>query len=461
VIGRLTAPRGLAPLRHRGFRRLAAGQLASNVGDACYAVALPWYVLAEHGGALLLGTVLVAYGVPRTVLLFVGGHASDRWRPWTVMMSTDAVRALGVGALAAVAALGPARAVLLVPIAAVLGAGEGLFLPGSFSAVPALLPDEDLQAGNALASAGTQTAMLAGPVLGGALVALLGPAPAFALDAATFVISAVSLYGVRAVMRPSAADAAEASHPLAGTVGDVAAGAVAPGAVAPGDVAADRPTVLALLRSERILLISLLITVAANLGSAGMDEVALPSLAHGPLHAGAAGYGGLIAAFGAGALLGTLAAGQVRRARRPAVAGSMAFLAEAVFIAAVPYLGGTVPAGAALAVVGVLNGFGNVVMITIFQRWAPPDLLGRLTGLLLTASFGVFPISVALAALVVHGLGPAAFFPLAAVAVAIPLLAGLSQRTWRDFGMTARPATGAAGDGPPALASADLMRSAS
>ena len=108
-MARLTAPRGLAPLRHRGFRRLAAGQLASNVGDACYAVALPWYVLAEHGGALLLGTVLVAYGVPRTVLLMAGGHASDRWRPWTVMMSTDAMRALGVGALAAAAALGPAR----------------------------------------------------------------------------------------------------------------------------------------------------------------------------------------------------------------------------------------------------------------------------------------------------------------------------------------------------------------
>lgn len=84
----------------------------------------------------------------------------------------------------------------------------------------------------------------------------------------------------------------------------------------------------------------------------------------------------------------------------------MAFPAQALFIAVVPYLGGTLPAGAALAAVGVLNGFGSVVMITIFQRWAPPDLLGRLT------------------------------LPLAAVAVAIPLLAGLSQRTWRDFGMT-------------------------
>jgi predicted MFS family arabinose efflux permease len=431
VVARLAAKRGLAPLHHRGFRLLAAGQLASNVGDSFYAVALPWYVLAEHGGALLLGTVLVAYGIPRTVLLAAGGQASDRWRPWTVMMSTDAARAIGVGVLAGAAALGPARTAVLVPIAAVLGAGEGMFLPGSFSIVPELLPGEDLQAGNALASAGTQVAALAGPALGGALVALLGPAPAFALDAASFVLSAMALQRVRATMRPSA-DAAPGTRRLARTVSHRESG---------------QPTVLTLLRSERILQISLLITMAANLGFAGMNEVALPSLAHGPLHAGADGYGGLIAAFGAGALLGTMAAGQASRARRPAIAASVAFIAQALFIAAVPYLGGTLPAGAALAAVGALNGFGNVVMITIFQRWAPPDLLGRLTGLVLTTSFGVFPISVALAALVVHGLGPAPFFPLAAVTVAIPLLAGLGQRTWRDFGMIGER-TSAADTGP-------------
>lgn len=445
AVARLSAKRGLAPLHHRGFRLLAAGQLASNVGDSFYAVALPWYVLAEHGGALLLGTVLAAYGIPRTLLLAAGGHASDRWRPWTVMMSTDALRAVGVGALAGAAAAGPARTAVLVPIAAVLGAGEGLFLPGSFSIVPALLPGEDLQAGNALASAGTQFAALAGPAIGGGMVALLGPAPAFALDGVTFMISAVTLYGVRTAM-PSATGAAPALRPPAGTAGGAETG---------------RPTVLALLRSERILQISLLITVAANLGSAGMDEVALPSLAHGPLHAGAGGYGGLIAAFGAGALLGTLTAGQVRRVRRPAIAASIAFLGQALFIAAIPYLGGALPAGAALAAVGVLNGFGNVVMITIFQRWAPPDLLGRLTGLLLTASFGVFPVSVALAALVVHGLGAAAFFPLAAVAVAIPLLAGLSQRTWRDFGMASPRASAACSETGPVPAAAHVLGGAS
>ena len=59
---------------------------------------------------------------------------------------------------------------MLVPIAVVIGAGEGLFLPGSFSIIPSLLSGDDLQAGNALASGGTQLATLAGPAIGGALV---------------------------------------------------------------------------------------------------------------------------------------------------------------------------------------------------------------------------------------------------------------------------------------------------
>src|SRR5262249_30464183 len=151
-----------------------AGQLTSNLGDGLYAVALPWYVLTSHGGALLLGTVLAAYGISRTVLLFAGGYASDRWRPWTVMMSTDVVRAGALAALAITATLGPPRAAVLIPLAVVIGAGEGLFLPGSFAIVPALLPGEELQAGNSLASGGTQLALLAGPAAGGVLVALAG-----------------------------------------------------------------------------------------------------------------------------------------------------------------------------------------------------------------------------------------------------------------------------------------------
>lgn len=428
--------RSFAPLRHRGFRLLVGGQFASNVGDAFYAVALPWYVLAAHGGVLLLGTVLVAYGVPRTVLLAVGGHASDRWRPWTVMMTSDSVRALVAGALAVAAGLGPARAVILVPIAIVLGAGEGMFLPGSFAIIPALLSDEDLQSGNALASSGTQLAMLAGPVLGGAMVALLGPAPAFAFDAATFAVSAVALAGIRSVERTAAVtEYAPAIVSPAAPAGPDANPPQSAEAPARGPQV-HAPNLRTLLRSERVLQVMLLVVVAANLGSGGMGDVAVPALAHGPLHAGSVGYGGLIAAIAAGGLIGAIAAGQVRRARRPAIVGSIAFLAEAFFLAAVPYLGGTIAAGVALAAFGLLNGFGNVVMITVFQRWAPPDLLGRVTGLLMLAAFGIFPVSVALAALVVRNLGAAPFFPMAGAALALAVAAGLSQRCWRDLGAT-------------------------
>jgi predicted MFS family arabinose efflux permease len=419
-------PRNLTPLRHRGFRLLASGQFASNVGDSFYMVALPWYVLASHGGAILLGTVLVAYGIPRTVLLAVGGHASDRWRPWTVMMVTDTARVLGAAALAVAAGLGPARAAVLLPIAVVLGAGEGLFLPGSFSIVPALLRGEDLQAGNALLSGGTQLATLAGPALAGTVVALIGPAPAFWVDAASFAVSALTLAGVRTVQRPSRSPVAA----VTAAAPTVAQSGPAAGSAEPGGQAL---TVRGLLRSQRVLQIALLVTVAANLGSAG-DTVALPSLVRGVFHGGASGYGTLIAAFGAGALLGTLVAGHAGQLRRPAVVGGLAFLAEAVFMAVIPYAGGVLGAGAALVVYGAMNGFGNVVMITAFQRWAPPALLGRLTGVLMLASFGVLPVSAAFAAFVVHGLGPAPFFPLAAAILAASILTGLSQRSWREFG---------------------------
>lgn len=437
----MSLPRGLAPLRHRGFRLLAGGQLTSNVGDAFYAVALPWYVLAHHGGALLLGTVLAAYGVPRTVLMAVGGAASDRRRPWTVMMAADAVRAVAVAALAAVAMSGPASAALLVPVAVVLGAGEGLFLPGSFAIVPSLLPDDDLEAGNALTSAGTQLATLAGPAVGGAVVAFAGSGPAFAVDAVTFVVSTVTLAAIRANQRVPGGC-------VGGEPGVAAAAPVQPAAELPaaGVPAAELPAALTLRRllaSERVLQVILLVTLAANLGMGGLSEVALPALAHGPFHAGAEGYGGLIAAFSGGALAGTLLAGQGRRARRPAMVASAAFAAEGALIGVIPYVGGPIPAAVALVVIGSLNGFGTIVMITAFQRWAPPALLGRLMGLLMLGSFGAFPVSVAVTGAVVHAWGPAMFFPLASGLLVVAVLFAVSQRSWRAFGSEGTPRAGA------------------
>jgi len=189
-----------------------------------------------------------------------------------------------------------------------------------------------------------------------------------------------------------------------------------------------------------VLLVIMVVNVAANLGSGGLDGVAIPALAHGPLHASASGYGAILAAIGGGALAGTVAAGQAGRVRRPAVTGALAFLADAAFIAVVPFLGDTAAVAVAAALIGVFNGFGNVVMVTAFQRWAPPRLLGRLVGLIMVTSFGVYPLSVVLAAICDRSLGLASFFLFAAGVLALAVLGGLTQRPWRDFG-TARPPT--------------------
>ncbi|WP_051450525.1 MFS transporter [Actinospica robiniae] len=417
-----------APLRRTGFRLLVGGQLASNIGDAFYAVALPWYVLSAHGGMLMLGLILVAYGVPRTVLLSVGGLAADRWGPWSAMMSADAVRALSLVGLAVAAHSGPPRLWILIPIAVVVGAGEGFFLPGSFAIVPALLPDEELQAGNALASSGTELAGFVGPALGGALVALAGATFAFGFDAATFVLSGLTLLGVRVLQRKSVA---------APDVAGAEVTAADPAVTTAGVTEQPATSTWQVLRAEPVVLMLLLLTVVANLGSGGVSQVALAAFAQDRLHVSATGYGALLAAIAGGALFGAVAAGQVRRARRPAILGSASFLLCALALGLVPYLGGPIAAGAALAVFGIGYGFGNIIMLTTFQRWAPPALIGRLTGLLMLASFGVFPLAALAAGLVAQDVSTVAYFPIAAGLMGLAVLAGLVQRRWRGFGADA------------------------
>ena len=151
------------PLGVPSFRLLAGGQFTSTIGDYCYAVALPWLVLSSHGGAILLGTVLACYGVPRTLLIPVGGVLADKVGSRTVMLAADAVRCMLVAVLAVLAARHTASLVALGPLAAFIGAGEGLFIPASFAIMPSLLDREQLGAGNAISTAAVHAGSLLGP----------------------------------------------------------------------------------------------------------------------------------------------------------------------------------------------------------------------------------------------------------------------------------------------------------
>ena len=414
------------PLAVRSFRLLAGGQFASTVGDYCYAVALPWLVLSSHGGVLLLGTVLACYGVPRMVLIPVGGALADKIGPRSLMLIADTARCLLVAALAVLAARHTVSLPVLGSVAALIGAGEGLFIPASMSIMPSLLEGDQLAAGNALSQAGMQIGSLAGPALGGALVAATHASTwAFVVDAVSFALSALSLLLIR---RP------------AGVAGGATDGAGATGgAGTAGEPAAVPPTgVLALLKQSRVLQVLLVVVVAANLAGGGMSEVALPALAHERY--GAAGYGVLLACFAAGGLLGALAAARAGHLRTPAVFAGLVFVAEGVTIALIPHLGGQAGAAAALFAGGACNALGNLVFLTVLQKWAPPALLGRIMGVLMLCAFGSFPLSVAISGVLVRHLGPASFFPVAGALVVVAVLGGLTQREFREFGSVPAPA---------------------
>jgi MFS family permease len=426
----------------RSFRLLAGGQFASTIGDYCYAVALPWLVLSSQGGAILLGTVLACYGVPRTVLIPVGGVLADKVGSRTVMLAADAGRCVLLAALAVLAARHTASLAVLGPIAAGIGAGEGLFIPASFAIMPSLLDEERLAAGNAISTAAVQAGSLLGPALGGALVAVTHASTwAFAIDAASFAVSALTLALIP--RRPADGSVAAAAGRISGE------GPVADGGGGRAEGTADGG-VLALLRRSRALQIILLVVIAANLAGGGMSEVALPSLAHARY--GAGGYGALLACFAVGGVIGTLSAARTGGLRRPAVFASVIFLVESAAIALTPYLGGAAgvlgPA-AMLFVTGAANGLGNVTFLTVLQKWAPPALLGRVMSALMLCAFGSFPLSVAISGVLVRHIGPALFFPVAGGLVAVAILAGLTQREFREFGAQSREPKGAASPGLP------------
>lgn len=187
--------RSLRPLAHREFRVLTTATLISVFGDGLMRVALPLQVLAITGNdPLAIGAVGFAWTLGHASSLPVGGLVSDRGERRTVMIVSDIVRAVAIGAIGTLGAFGVLRLWHVVTLGAVFGFANGFFNPASRSLVPDLLPDEDLPRGNALLSSARPLLLwIVGPLCAGAIVALAGPAAALLIDAVSFVGSALLL----------------------------------------------------------------------------------------------------------------------------------------------------------------------------------------------------------------------------------------------------------------------------
>jgi MFS family permease len=185
-----------APLRRRSFSLLFGGQLTSALGDEAFALALPWTVIAVTGDPLQAGVVLAAEAVPRVLLLPFGGALADSINPRFVMLLSDIGRAAVVGALGVTLLSGLPPLWIVALLAALQGVGSGLFLPGSQSILPWTVRNAEIPAANGLMQTIIWLTLIVGPVLGGIAVAAQA-AIAFLLDAASFIVSAITLATIR------------------------------------------------------------------------------------------------------------------------------------------------------------------------------------------------------------------------------------------------------------------------
>jgi MFS family permease len=182
--------------RHRDFRLLLCGQAASTVGDRIVFVALALYV-TDLGSPSDVGIVLAAHAVPLVAFLLIGGVWADRLPRHKVMVATDLIRFALHALLAALIFTGTVEIWHIALIEAAFGTAEAFFRPAYTGLVPQTVPEEEIQQAKATFGTVETTAEFVGPALATALVLGVGPGFAFAIDAATFLVSAAFIVRLR------------------------------------------------------------------------------------------------------------------------------------------------------------------------------------------------------------------------------------------------------------------------
>lgn len=191
-----------AALRVPEFRRFWFGALVSNSGSWMQNVTVPYVLYLLTESATWVGIASFAQFFPAVVLGPLGGSLADRYPRRTVLLAAQGAMAVISVALWALWASGAADAWSLTLLVALLGAISGLMIGAWQAFVSELVPKELLLNAVTLNSAQFNGARAFGPAVGGLVLATLGPAGAFALNAVSYVAVLAALVSIRA--RPAA-----------------------------------------------------------------------------------------------------------------------------------------------------------------------------------------------------------------------------------------------------------------
>jgi MFS family permease len=349
----------LGPLRRsRDFRLLFAGQAVSFTGSMVTYVALPYQVYSITHSSWLVGLLGLTELVPLLVTALLGGAIADAFdRRRTVLLTELAMVAL-TSCLLVNASLSEPQLWPLYVVSGLFAAVDGLQRPSLDALLPRVVDRKDLPAAIALASLRMNVGLVAGPPLGGLLIAFAGLPTAYAFDLLSFAASLAALTAMRATPPPPDADRPSIAGIIAGW-----------------NYARSRPELLG----------TYLVDINAMLF--GMPNALLPAIA--TRYGGAEALGVLYAAPSVGSLLATVTSGWtvavMRHGRAVAIAAACWGLAIIGFGFAPTLWLATVM----LALAGAADMVSGLFRSRIWTETIPDELRGRLAGIeMLSYSIG-------------------------------------------------------------------------
>jgi len=345
------APGALALLRRPGFRRVYLAVVTSQLGDAFQYIALMWAALLA-GGPLGVLVVRLADSAPALVFGFHGGLVADRADRKRLMVVSDLVRAAVLVPVAIAGLAGDLPLWGLVVSAFVLTTGASYFEPAYGAVLPALAGRESVQAANAVVRASADALWLGGSAVAAGLLAVVPLSTFFAINAGSFLLSALLLSGLQRFP-------------------------AAPAGTAPPRVR----EAFTVLRPHPWLAAAVGALGVAVTISSGTWIVGVPELVRRGLDGGAGRFALLIVAYALGSI-GTgalLARRPVARKARASLVAWCAYLPAYLLLATAHSLG---PALAGALVAGAGQGAALVLTMSAAQAEIPDSHLGRVTGLI-------------------------------------------------------------------------------
>jgi MFS family permease len=374
------------PLEEPLFRNYFFARAFSMLGDAIVPVALAFAVLAVERSASALGLVLASYTVPRVVLLMFAGVWADRLPRNLLMVATDLLRFGTQGTAAILLISGVAEIWHLIVLQLLQGVGSSFFVPASTGLVPQVVSRGRLQEANGLLNLTGSSFGVLGPVLAGVFVATVGPGWALAVDAATFLVSAMFLVRLRLPERPPRLAESFFSELRGGW---------------------------------REFFSRTWLWVDGFYSALGNMVVLAPVWALGPLVAeesldGATSWAAIATGFGLGSVVAGAAVIRFKP-ERPIFAGVavLSLLALPPALLAVPAPTAAIAAGAFLAGFGLI--FFNTLFETTVQEQVPEHALSRIAAIDWMLSLALYPIGLALAGFVAEAIGIGPTLTIAAV----------------------------------------------